>query len=285
MNRDRKKKMSGKHLRIQMFAGMMAGVLITALFYKPFCYEIVLCVSQTAAERAADVASFYAVSGYGLEAEDMVMQVVYQLARRSVVKVVVKDFTGNGIIWKIDDEIVIVSNKHLLGKDVKAEIVFCNGETVYADIIGYSQQYDIGFAKIAETAVSNSVLREIYEAVPVLYEVDSEEKREVFAQNWAGKRVLQTGAAAGQRVADFSLGTVRGIRFVPLFNTMVLETDCFSRAGMSGGGVFEENGRLLGMISGGDVPENAGQREADVTYSIPPALIAAEYEMLIQSVQ
>lgn len=32
------------------------------------------------------------------------------------------------------------------------------------------------------------------------------------------------------------------------------------------------------------MPENVGQREAEVTYSIPPALIAAEYEMLIQSV-
>lgn len=258
----------------------MAGVLITALFYKPFRYEIVLCVSQIAAEKAADVARFYAVSEYGLEAENMVMQVVYQLARRSVVKVIVKDFTGNGIIWKIDDEIIIVSNKHLLGKDVRAEIVFCNGETFYADIMGYSQQYDIGFVRIAEDAVSNSVLREIYEAVPVLYEADSEEKREAFAQNWVGKRILQTGAAAGQKAADFSLGTVSGIRFMPLFNTMVLETDCFSRAGMSGGGVFGEDGRLLGMISGGDVPENAEQRVAEVTYSIPPALIATEYEIL-----
>jgi len=276
----RKKKRSGGYLGKQLSVGMMAGVLITALFYKPFHYEIVLCVSQTAAERAVDVARFHAVSGYGLEAENMVMQVVYQLARRSVVKVIVKDFTGNGIIWKIDDEIVIVSNKHLLGKDVKAEIVFCNGETAQADIIGYSQQYDIGFASIAENVVSSSVLREIYEAVPVLYEVDSEEKRELFVQNWAGKRVLQTGAAAGQRAADFSLGTVNGIRFVPLFNTMILETDCFSRAGMSGGGVFGEDGRLLGMISGGEVPENAKQREAEVTYSIPPVLIMAEYEKL-----
>ena len=173
-----------------------------------------------------------------------------------------------------------MSNKHLLGKDVRAEIVFCNGETFHADIMGYSQQYDIGFVRIAEDAVSNSVLREIYEAVPVLYEADSEEKREAFAQNWVGKRILQTGAAAGQKAADFSLGTVSGIRFMPLFNTMVLETDCFSRAGMSGGGVFGEDGRLLGMISGGDVPENAEQRVAEVTYSIPPALIATEYEML-----
>lgn len=276
----RRKKQSGRHLKTQLSAGIMAGVLITALFYKPFRYEIVLCVAQIAAEKAADVARFYAVSEYGLEAENMVMQVVYQLARRSVVKVIVKDFTGNGIIWKIDDEIIIVSNKHLLGKDVRAEIVFCNGETFYADIMGYSQQYDIGFVRIAEDAVSNSVLREIYEAVPVLYEADSEEKREAFAQNWVGKRILQTGAAAGQKAADFSLGTVSGIRFMPLFNTMVLETDCFSRAGMSGGGVFGEDGRLLGMISGGDVPENAEQRVAEVTYSIPPALIATEYEIL-----
>jgi S1-C subfamily serine protease len=281
----RKKKLSGGHLGIQLSAGMMAGVLIAALFYKPFRYESVLCISQIVAERAADVAGFRMASGYGLEAENMVMQVAYQLARRSVVKVIVKDFTGNGIIWKIDDEIIIVSNKHLLGKDVKAEIIFCNGETFSADIVGYSQQYDIGFARISEAMVSNSVLREIYEAVPVLYEVDSEDKREMFVQDWTGKRILQTGAAAGQRAADFSLGTIRGLQFVPLFNTMVLETDCFSKAGMSGGGVFGEDGRLLGMISGGDVLENAKQREAEVTYSIPPVLIATEYEILMQDKQ
>lgn len=72
---------------------------------------------------------------------------------------------------------------------------------------------------------------------------------------------------------------------MPLFNTMVLETDCFSKAGMSGGGVFGEDGRLLGMISGGDVLENAKQREAEVTYSIPPVLIATEYEILMQDKQ
>lgn len=281
MNRDRKKKLPGKHLRMQMFVGILAGVLITTLFFNPDQYEIHLCLSHIAAERAADAASFHA--GYGLEAENMVMQVVYQLARRSVVKVVVKDSVGNGIIWKIDDAITIVSNKHLLGKDVKAEIIFCNGEAFEADIIGYSQQFDIGFARVPEAIISSSALREIYEAVPVFYEVDSEEKREAFAQNWAGKHVLQTGAAVGQKTADFSFGKVKGIQFVPLFNTMILETDCFSKAGMSGGGVFGEDGRFLGMISGGKVPENAGKKEAEVTYSIPPILIASEYEMIIDS--
>ena len=50
--------------------------------------------------------------------------------------------------------------------------------------------------------------------------------------------------------------------------------------GMSGGGVFGEDGMFLGMISGGDVPEDAAEREAEITYSIPPVLIAAEYENL-----
>ena len=60
--------------------------------------------------------------------EDAGMQIVYQLARRSVVKVAVKDSVAGGIVWKIGDEdIVIVSNLHLLMKDVTAEVTFYNG--------------------------------------------------------------------------------------------------------------------------------------------------------------
>ena len=53
-------------------------------------------------------------------------------------------------------------------------------------------------------------------------------------------------------------------------------------SGMSGGGVFDESGRLLGMISGGDVPENSEKREAELTYSIPPVLIQMEYEKILE---
>lgn len=72
---------------------------------------------------------------------------------------------------------------------------------------------------------------------------------------------------------------------MPLFNTSVLETACFSRAGMSGGGVFDAGGHFLGLISGGEVPEDAQVREAEITYSIPPALIAAEYETVSSRIE
>jgi hypothetical protein len=48
---------------------------------------------------------------------------------------------------------------------------------------------------------------------------------------------------------------------------------------MSGGGIFDERGRLLGMVSGGDVSSN--KKESETTYSIPAKLIQEEYELII----
>ena len=239
------------------------------------------CVSERTAVKMARAAGLNVTGAGELNAEDIRMQIVYQLARRSIVKVIVKDSAGSGTIWKIEDGIVIVSNKHLLKKDVQAEIVFGNGTTATADVIGYSGQYDIGFVRIQEGAVADSVLRDIYEAVPLLYEAGSEEEKAAFEAGYLRKQVLQVGAVMDQNAVNISTGNVVGLAFVPLFNTNVLVTECFSRAGMSGGGVFDEGGRFLGMISGGEVPEDAEVREAEITYSIPPSLIEAEYEMII----
>lgn len=239
------------------------------------------CVSERTAVKMARAAGLNVTGTGELNAEDIRMQIVYQLARRSIVKVIVKDSAGSGTIWKIEDGIVIVSNKHLLKKDVQAEIVFGNGTTATADVIGYSGQYDIGFVRIQEGAVADSVLRDIYEAVPLLYEAGSEEEKAACEAGYLRKQVLQVGAVMDQNAVNISTGNVVGLAFVPLFNTNVLVTECFSRAGMSGGGVFDEGGRFLGMISGGEVPEDAEVREAEITYSIPPSLIEAEYEMII----
>lgn len=247
-------------------------------------FRPISCITGEPAGKAAEIAGFHTTEENRLEMEDIRMQVAYQLARRSVVKVTAKDAAGSGIIWKINDGIVIASSRHLLMKDVVAEVTFLNGDTVKAEILGYSQQYDIGFIRIPESEVTGKILRDIYEVVPVLYETESEADKSAFADQYTGSRVLQIGMDPDKAASLCFAGTINGLLFVPVFNTNVLETQCFSKAGMSGGGAFDERGRLLGMISGGDVPENAEKREAEITYSIPSALIATEYETEVQRI-
>ena len=260
---------------------IVMGTVKHMVFGRKCEFAVRTCVSGKTAVRAAEAAILKGAQGE-FDTEDVGMQIVYQLAKRSVVKVVVEDFAGSGIIWKHEDGIVIVSNRHLLMNDVKAEIYFGNGKSATADVIGYSQQYDIGFVKVPADQAADSILRDIYEAVPILYETESEAARAEFVQQYSGKRILQVGAAIDQKTANVSMGNIKGLPFVPLFNTNVLETACFSKAGMSGGGVFDENGRFLGMISGGEVPEGADKREAEITYSIPPVLIASELEIILE---
>lgn len=213
--------------------------------------------------------------------EDIRMQVVYQLARRSVVKVVVKDSAGSGIVWKVDGEnIVIVSNRHLLMKDVKAKVTFCNEESADAEILGYSQQYDIGFLRVKGEGVNAKILRDIYEAVPAEYGIGESDSAECFKDECADRPVLQIGADLTGNKDNFSTGSILGIGYEPVFNTDVLKTKCYSRAGMSGGGVFDVGGRLLGMLSGGEVADDAAIREAEISYSLPVTLIADEYAIL-----
>ncbi|MCD8039055.1 MAG: serine protease [Lachnospiraceae bacterium] len=206
----------------------------------------------------------------GSRLEDVGMRVAYQLARRSVVKVEVNTSVGSGLIWEIsDDGIVIASNRHLLMKDVKAGITFCNGEAADAEIIGYSQQYDVGFLKVDGSDVTKNILRHIYEAVPTEDEYT------------AGIPVLQIAADLTGVGDNFSTGSILEIAYEPVFNTNVIRTQCYSKAGMSGGGVFDAGGRLLGMLSGGEVADDAAVREAEVSLSLPAALISEEYRVLI----
>lgn len=242
-----------------------------------FCICIFLEKSYGMAEISCIYGNFRA-----FDAADFKNQLVYQMVRRSVVKVAVSDAAGSGIIWEInDDNIIIVSNRHLLMKNVAAEVTFCSSETINARIMGYSQQYDVGFLYIATADIPQKLLKEIYETVPLQYNVERDEDRASFIAEHAGDEVLQIGADLENGDMPFFMGTIKGISFLPLFNTQVLETACYAKAGMSGGGVFDSFGRFLGMISGGEVPEDAEKKESEITYSLPAWLVENEYRIVL----
>ena len=246
---------------------------------KSLVYE---CKISVAGQMEKLIANNKIMKAIELDVEDLEMQIVYQLAKRSIVKIEIADSVGSGVIWKIsDDEIIVVSNRHLLMKAVDANITFCNNERVKANVLGYSQQYDIAFVSVRIEDVSKNSLRDIYEAVPLIYDLESQDDRETFEKDMIGSNVLQIGAEQGNERYIFFAGKIQKVTFLEIFNAQVIESKCFSKAGMSGGGMFDALGQFIGMISGGDVTENDAVKESEITYSISASLIEQEYQEII----
>lgn len=199
---------------------------------------------------------------------------LYAEASKCVVRIVMGQYAGSGLIWRMEEEgMVIAANKHLLREAAHGTVTFSNEMVLQAEILAFSQEYDLGFLLIPREELPSELLRDCYEVRRV--QALSEQAEEQVEN----RNIIQI-ASSQQAAADCYAGVINGVTFVPEFQAFMLETECFSKAGMSGGGVFDENGYLVGMIAGGDVKLDASAREAEITYSIPVWQIEEEYRLL-----
>lgn len=198
------------------------------------------------------------------DAQDI--QTIYMEISRCIVRVEMGKYAGNGVIWRMEEEgMVIAANKHLLREAAYGMVTFPDGTLLQAEIMAFSQEYDLGFLLIPRNNLTSEVLRECYE-------VRTKGRTE-------GEKVIQI-AYSQENVKGCYEGSVVGETFVPEFQTSMLETRCYSKAGMSGGGVFDEEGFLIGMIAGGEAEAGASVRESEITYSIFAEDIEQEYQSI-----
>lgn len=200
---------------------------------------------------------------------------LYDEASKCVVRIVVGQYAGSGLIWRMEkDGMVLVANKHLLREAAYGAVTFRNGDELQAEVLGFSPSQDIGFLMINQEALTADVLRECYQVR--MYEELTETIGTGVLEDMP---VVQIGSSQSV-AADFSEGQLTGKEYIPEFQSDMLVTECYARAGMSGGGVFDENGRLLGMIAGGEVDEYTSVRDSQITYSISVEDIEKAYELL-----
>lgn len=193
---------------------------------------------------------------------------LFDQVKKCVVGISMSDSVGSGIVWDYSNEgIVIIANRHLLSDGVDPKIIFWNGLEVSGRILEISNEYDIGYVLITAENIPPNIENEIYIA---RHPMNTDELKETIL--WTvGEPVLQIGYY--QQEPLWFDGEVSGKEYMSLFNTDILVTQCYTRAGMSGGGVFDRYGNLIGMISGGEVPYDSEVREATVTYSLPIELL------------
>lgn len=191
----------------------------------------------------------------------------YENVKNCVVRLNMGNAYGSGIIWQLTSNAVIVAtNEHVLEywNDETSFIHFPQGYYANAEVLGVSENFDVGFLTVQKDNFS-------YEELETLYYVCADEA--VYDELEQSEVMFCVGAGAAIGVIEFHEGTVEDPwRYIDIFEDDMLYGHGFAKAGMSGGGTFDGYGHLIGMISGGT--------QNNETASVPlPSIIAAYKEI------
>ena len=201
-----------------------------------------------------------------LEAEDC--EEAYENVKDCVVRLNMGNAYGSGVVWKMTTEqIVIVTNKHVLEywDEQLSYVFFPQGYFVEADILGVSEEYDVGFIVVDNRELGYEELEQIQY---VHWDMAAYQKLQ------AGADIFCAGAEGitpEEEIEAFYQGRVGDMwQYIDEFEEYMIYAYGHARPGMSGGGTFDARGNFIGMISGGT--------KEDETASVPLPVILEAYE-------
>lgn len=172
----------------------------------------------------------------------------FENVRSCVVRVNMGNAYGSGVIWDMTEESVIVAtNRHVLDywRETDSFLYFQQGYYMDADILGVSGKYDVGFLAVDNGQFTYDELEKLRSAAV---------NRTVYEQLEQGDEMYCLGAGPGPEVGELLFHKAEleeRARYIADFGTEMLYGHGFARTGMSGGGIFDGYGHLIGMITGG----------------------------------
>lgn len=166
--------------------------------------------------------------------------------KNCVVRIDMGNAYGSGIIWKLTpDSVIIATNRHVLDywRNVDSYVYFPQGYYMDASILGASGRQDVGFLAIDN---SQFLYRELEELRYVSVDVH------VYERLAQGEEMVCAGSGPEEGEMLFYEGVVEDTRrYIADLDAYMLYGHGFARTGMSGGGIFDGCGHLIGMITGG----------------------------------
>lgn len=172
-------------------------------------------------------------------------------------------YVGSGVILQINEQgVYIISSKHVLKNEDVAEITFYDEFKTKGNIIAVSGQYDMAIIQVPLENIDTFSLKKLRQ---VNIDVAAYENMK------NGDSMFTLGSTDGV-AQNFYRGTIEDTwEFVEQFNTYMLHSNCYAKAGMSGGGTFDAYGNYIGIITGG---------LDDESVSVPLPTIIEQYEEL-----
>ncbi len=169
----------------------------------------------------------------------------YENVKNSVVRLDMGKAYGSGVIFRMTtDAVIIATNKHVLDYwDESSGVVwFPQGYFADASLLGSAAESDVGFLRVEGSELG-------YEVLATLRSVCLNENLESREEQIGGFCVGTDRRE--QEPVWYEAVLEREERYIGLFQENMLYGHGFGREGMSGGGIFDGHGRLLGLLAGG----------------------------------
>ena len=195
---------------------------------------------------------------------DYLAQVDEQFLLDSICPAIVRlesgDLFGSGVIWKMEEESIwILTNQHMIDQaqeDIMEEnqtvlpidVIFWDGIRTYGEIIKTSERFDLGILRVN--------LKEMgYHTVERYFSVRYDED---FFENLNPGEDLFIVGSADYPAGNLYYGTIgnRSI-YMNTFGEEMLWAYCEVKPGMSGSGVFDRKGNLIGIVCAGNEKNEA----------------------------
>lgn len=182
----------------------------------------------------------------------------YENVKNSVVRLDMGTAYGSGVIYRLTaDAVIIATNRHVLEYwDETAGVVwFPQGYFVDATVLGSASDSDVGFLRVENDELG-------YEILMTLRSVCTDEVP--FDGGEAQIEGFCVGADRREQEPVFHEAVFeREEHYIELFQSDMLYGHGFAREGMSGGGIFDSCGRLLGLLAGGTYQNEIAGVSAD----------------------
>lgn len=186
-------------------------------------------------------------------------------AKGVIVQIHMNQVGGSGVIWQVEEEqLVIVTAAHVLAENSgQVQITFADGYEVESSEYIIEASADIAFVYVPVGNIPLEHLSEYY-----LANVDKNKYDEIAS----GDIVIACGSVSEPGGEAYEGTLIENWIWVEDFNQYMMLAKLVADAGMSGGGVFDEEGYFLGII--------CGINEEGEAAILPLAIIESTYQGL-----
>lgn len=181
-----------------------------------------------------------------------------------IVRIEANNLYGSGVVFEeTEDYFLIITNSHLLNQNV-VRVSFFDGSSCDATKVSeYQSKYDLSFLKVDKKNLDNST-KDVCQRVSY--------DKEIYLEMKPGDDLFIMGFS-DYPTGNLSIGTIGNKSiYIEEFDSEMLWVYGEVIPGMSGSGVFDKYGNLIGIVCGGN-----NEKE---TVALSILQILSEYEML-----